>query len=878
MKHHAEEKDCPYQNPELDPRERAVDLLKRMTLEEKVAQLQCLPGSADLPQCIDANGIGSLASPLRDLTALEAAGMANRIQQHVRDNTRLGIPVLIHEEALHGLLTKRALSFPQAIGLAASWDPALMERVAAAIAEEARARGIRHVLSPTINIARDVRWGRTHETYGEDPLLCSRMAVAFCKAFEQRGIATTIKHFVANVGDGGRDSHPIYFSRRLLEEIYFPAFRAAIDQAGASSVMAGYHSLDGRACSTSRHLLTDVLRKEWQFKGVVVSDYNALAGAYGEHRTETLTEETTAEAIVAGMDLEFPSGQFYTVPQITSALEKRLITKDDLDRTVGRVLELKFRLGLFEEVEADSHHADQVNDCAAHRELALEAARRSIVLLTNPHSVLPLDSGHVKKLGLFGPAAEPADLGKYSGYGMKCVSILEGIKARFGDDCVAYRKVCAKGAPEYTMVAPEYLFADVQCTTPGLAAEYYDAHDLSMEPASRRIDEVIDFTWEEEGPFAKPVTEPFAARWTGFLRAPVSGEYVLRTVGLSTTRVWLNGRMIIDTAIRSPGQRCFAHVRLEAGKCYAMRVEFSSYFDHEQWPKERAITLQWSMPRDYQADINEACEIAKTCDTVVVAAGLVEGEDHDRASLDLPYPQEELIEALCASGTPVVVLVHAGSAVTMQRWIDKAGAVVQVWYPGEEGGTAVAEMLFGDYNPAGRLPITLPQHAGQCPLYYNPRPTGRSYDYENLSGRPLFPFGHGLNYSSFKYANLKIAPGSIEPTGSAMVSLEVENTGGRDGEEVVQLYVRDRVGSTARPVRELKDFKRVFLAAGERKTVRFTLGPEQLQMLDRSMQWVVEPGEFDVNVGASSADIRLSGRLRVEDMNGGIKVQPPMRG
>ncbi len=863
MTQHADRSDCPYRNPELSPDARAADLLERMTLGEKIAQLQCMPRSEDLPQRIDANGIGSLASPLRALTAGEAAETANRIQRHMRDNTRLGIPVLIHEEALHGLLTNRASSFPQPIGLAASFNPALVARVAAAIAEETRARGIRHVLSPTINIARDVRWGRTHETYGEDPLLTARMAVAFCTAFEQRGVATTIKHFAANIGDGGRDSQAIHASQRLLEEVYFPAFRAAIAEAGASSVMTAYNSLDGLPCSTSPYLLSDVLRKQWGFTGLVVSDYNAIPGAHWEHRTQTLPAQTTAAAIKAGVDLEFPNAQFYATKEVQSALDKGLIAAEDLDATVGRILKLKFRLGLFEDADADPAGAEAINDCAAHRELARQAARESIVLLTNPQSVLPLAADRVQTLGLFGPAADPADLGSYSGYGMTCVSILEGITAKLGADRVAYRAVCSNGAPQYDTVPAEHLLADAQGTAPGLAVEYFDSHVLSAEPARRGTDAVVDVAWKAQNPFGEPVTEPFAARWTGFLRAPASGEYVLRTSGLGTARVWLNGRLIIDTSIRSPGQRCFAHVRLEAGRRYPLRVTFLSHFDNASWPKDRAIRLQWSTPRDYADDIREACEIAETCDAAVVAAGLVEGEDHDRAMLALPQAQEALIEALCATGTPVVVLVHAGSAVTMRRWIDQVAAVVQVWYPGEEGGTAVADVLFGEYNPAGRLPITFPQHTGQCPLYYNPKPTGRSYDYENLSGWPLFAFGHGLSYTAFEYANLAIAPTTIPADGSVHVSLDVRNAGARDGEDVVQLYVRDRVGSTARPVRELKDFRRVCLAAGQTTRVDFTLAADQLRMLDTSLHWTVEPGAFDVMIGASSADIRLAGAFHV---------------
>jgi beta-glucosidase len=856
---------APYRDPSRPVADRVRDLVGRMTLEEKFWQLFMIPGDLDDPANDYSHGVfGLQVSPARDTTdpARAHAKRIDDIQRYFVERTRLGIPIIPFEEAVHGLVRPGATAFPAAIGLAATWDTSLMARVATAIAEETRSRGIRQVLSPVVNIANDPRWGRVEETYGEDPLLSSRMAVSFVSAFEKAGVIATPKHFVANFGDGGRDSYPIDFDARLLDEMYFPPFQAAIVQGHARSVMSAYNSVNGAPATQNRGLLTDKLRRDWGFQGFVISDAAATGGATVLHHTEASTATATTDALNAGLDVIFQSSWPQHRPYL-DAFKRGLIPDSVIDSAVTRVLRAKFELGLFEHPYVDADSAKLVNGSAAHRALALEAAHEAIVLLKNDGGALPL-AKTIRSIAVIGTDAVEARLGGYSGPGNRKVSILDGVTAalheRAPDGVVRYAPGPGRFAREYAVVPTDALASsDSGHTVRGLHGEYFDNNRLDGSPRLTRTDARVDFGWTLNSPGRGIPFDWYSVRWTGRLSIPTGG---VRRIGVEANdgyRLYLDGKLLIDDwQKRSYGSR-LADVKLAAGSSHDLRLE---YFESTG---NARVKLVWDagVRDDWRATIDSAVSIARKSQVAVVVAGLEEGEFRDRALLALPGHQEDLIERVAATGRPTVVVLVGGGAITMSRWLDRVPAVVNAWYSGEMGGLAVADVLFGDYDPAGRLATTWPMFEGQLPLYYSHKPTGRGDDYLDLTGQPLFPFGFGLSYTTFEYSNLSIESPEIAANGSTIVRCRVKNTGTRAGDEVVQLYVRDLVASVARPVMQLGGFRRVHLSPGEAQEVGFTIGRDQLQMLDRDLHWLVEPGTFRVLIGASSRDIRLRGDLVV---------------
>jgi beta-glucosidase len=846
---------APYRDPALSPDARAADLLSRMTLAEKFWQLYMSPGDLRDPAHDYSHGaFGLQVRDPRDSLAPDAArrqaARLDSIQRYFVTRTRLGIPILPFEEAVHGLLAPQATAFPAAIALAATWDTALVGRVAGAIADEARSRGIRQVLSPVVNVATDVRWGRVEETYGEDPLLASQMAGAYVGAFGRRGVVTTPKHFVANVGDGGRDSYPIEVSDRRLEEEFFPPFEAAVG-AGARSVMAAYNSVDGTPASQDRHLLTDVLRGQWHFPGFVVSDESAVGGATVLHFTEPDTPTAAADALRAGLDVIF-QGSYEEHPPYLRAFTAGMIPPAVVDSAVARVLRVKFALGLFEHPYVDPDSAALVAADPEHRVLAAESARRSLVLLRNARHTLPLrdDRGPI---AVIGPDAVEARLGGYSGPGVGVVSILDGIRARAGKGArVRYAPGPGRGGDD-RVVIPASAFGR------GLAAEYFRGIDAEGAPGATRVDPAVDFNWTFDAPAPGLALDWFSARWTGTLTAPRSGVRRLGVDADDGYRLTLDGKVLLDRWDKVSGGARFADVRLAPGSRHRLELEYRVSRGNGK------IRLLWDTTAAgaWRAAVDRAVRLARTSAVAVIVAGIEEGEFRDRASLALPGHQEELIRAVAATGTPTVVVLVGGSAVTMSPWLDRVGAVLDAWYPGEAGGAAVAAVLFGDADPAGRLPITFPVSEGQLPLAYDHKPTGRGDDYVDLTGQPLFPFGYGLSYTTFAYRGLVIERDTIGPGDSTVVRCTVTNTGARAGDEIVQFYLHDELASVAQPVIRLAAFAPVHLLPGESQEVRFTLGPQQLRLLNAEMRWAVEPGAFRVMVGRSSRDVRLVGRVWV---------------
>jgi beta-glucosidase len=747
----AQNSSAPYKDPKLPIDQRLSDLLGRMTLEEKVAQLsstwqdysQNLPPNhyfIDKQGVLDEakakvflkNGLGEISRPSVPRTPSGMAEYTNRIQKILAENTRLGIPVIFHEECLHGLAAKDATSYPQAIGLAATFNPDLLRKVFDATAREVRARGAQQCLMPVVDLARDPRWGRTEETYGEDPYLASQMGMAAVEGLQGPGetvdanhVYATLKHFaVHSQPEGGLNVAPANYSERTVREYFLAPFEAAIQKSHARTIMPSYNELDGIPNHSNTWLLRDILRDQFGFKGLVVSDYFAVEQMFSFHHVAADCAGAAKLAITAGVDVELPWAQCYgTLPALVRSGQ---VSEKLIDESVARVLRAKFELGLFDHPFADPAAAAKVSDTPEHRALALQAARETITLLKNDNRTLPLELSKLKRIAVSGPNAAEAHLGGYSGTPTHAVSVLQGIKDRVGNRAEVVYAVGSRiteSDPEWTADA--------------------------VVPAD-----------------------------------PVKDEQ----------------RMI------------------------------------------------------------EAVNLANSADVAVVVVGENEqtsreawAPNHlgDRDDLNLLGRQDELVKRLIATGKPVIVVLLHGRPNSINYIATHAPAIVEGWYLGQEGGTALAEVLFGDFNPAGRLPITVPRNVGQVPAYYYSKPSAkRGYLFD--PAEPLFPFGFGLSYTKFSYSKPTLSSTSISSSGSTKVNVDVTNTGDRAGDEVVQLYIHHEVSSVTQPVKILKGFQRITLKPGETRTVQFSLGTEELRIYDRQMRRTVEPGKVSVMVGPDS--------------------------
>ncbi|HEY3134539.1 MAG TPA: glycoside hydrolase family 3 N-terminal domain-containing protein [Blastocatellia bacterium] len=766
-----------YRNTDLSVDQRVAELLARMTVEEKIAQTESIWVTSQLKSLIDRNGnfapdskmqeilkngighIGSASQGSSDAEKAAApyygkgpramANFTNTIQRYVIEHNRLGIPAIFHEEALHGLATPGATSFPQAIALASTWDVDLVKEVFTVAALEGRSRGVDQVLAPDLDLGREPRWGRIEETYGEDPYLVSRMAVAAVSGFQgtgpnvdKRHVIATVKHFAAHgQPEGGTNVAPANFSERILREQFFYPFRIAVTEAGAMSVMPSYNEIDGLPSHANRWLLQKVLRDEWGFKGYLVSDYFAINELITRHHIAADQADAARRAIEAGVDLELPIIQCNNT--LVDQIKDGRVSMTTLDKAVARVLRAKFLLGLFDKPYVDPNEAERVSETAEHRALALKAAREAIILLKNENSLLPLDRTRLRSIAVIGPNAGYVELGEYSGGPTHKVSIVDGIRNKAGSQ---------------------------------IKVNYAEGCKITL------------------------------------------GD---RKTGVPT---WANDE------------------------------------------------IRLSNPADDRKSIAEAVQVAKASDVAVVVVGdnvetTREGwaENHlgDRDSLDLLGLQNDLVKAIVETGKPTIVVLIGGRPLTINYIAEKVPAVFQGWYLGQETGTAVADVLFGDVNPSGKLPVTMPRNVGQLPVYYYQKPSAkRGYLFSNRE--PLYVFGHGLSYTTYKYGNLRIAPARTGPTGQATVTVDVTNTGRMAGDEIVQLYIRDDVSSVTRPVKELKDFRRVHLEPGQTQAVQFVITPDKLSFLNEEMHRVVEPGSFTIMIGPSSGtDKLLTAKLEI---------------
>jgi len=864
-----------YKNSRAPINERVKDLLGRMTPTEKFWQLFMIPGDIKPGEgykykdglfgfqvsaaSAGTEGAQQMLQYNATETAVSLAKKVNKIQAFFMDSTRLGIPMLAFDEALHGLVRQGSTIFPQSIGLAATFNTSTMEAVAGAIAKESKIRGIRQILSPVINIATDVRWGRTEETYGEDPFLSSKMGVAYMKTLEDENIIATPKHFVANVGDGGRDSYPIDMNERYLSEIHYPPFKDAVQKAGARSIMTSYNSVNGSPATANDYLLNDLLKKQWGFNGFVISDAGAVGGANVLHYTAKDYPDAGKNAVNNGLDVLFQTAQEHYKLFIPPFLNGE-INQARLDDAVSRVLRAKFELGLFETPYLDIKETEAANFEVSHKKIAHQAALESIVLLKNNKGLLPIGAS-TQSIALIGVDATEARLGGYSGPGTKKVSIADGMKKVYGAQKITTVAGPVRTNKNWTVIPSKYLWTTQNNQkTEGLLASYFNGIEFSNNPTVQRIDKTINFHWTISTPDNSIVPEFFCAKWTGNIYAPQTGTFKIGIEGNDGFKLFINNELVIDKWQKQSFHTELVDYNFTAGTSYPVRVEFKE-------PNGNAtIKLIWNIGITNTIDekINEAVEAAKKSKVAVVVVGLEEGEFRDRASLQLPGSQEQLIQRVAATGTPTVVVIVGGSAVTMGNWIDQVNSIVDVWYPGEEGGYAVAEALSGMYNPGGKLPITFPVSEAQLPLVYNHKPTGRGDDYENLTGLPLFPFGYGLSYTTFEYSKLTIENPVAKAGDKINISFEIKNTGTRAGDEVVQVYLRDQVASVARPVQALKGFERIYVEPGATKTIKLTLLPEDFEMLNANMQTVIEPGDFTIMVGSSSRDIRLKKTLQLK--------------
>jgi beta-glucosidase len=784
--------------------------------------------------------------------------------------SRLGVSEYNYwNEALHGILDVGVTSFPQVVALGASWNPELVHRVALAISDEARVKnklegkGLTY-WSPTINIARDPRWGRNEESYSEDPYLLSRMGVAFVTGMQgdhpfYLKTVSTPKHFIANNEEIRRHSGSSDVDMRSLWEYYMPAFKQAIVEGKAFSIMGAYNELNQVPCCGNYYLLTDVLRGKWGFEGYVVSDCGGIHDMVAGHHFFKTEAEAAARGILAGCDLN--CGNYYS-SHLREALELGLIKEKDLDRALKRVLSARFRLGEFDppEMVPYSDIPEEKLDCQAHRELALEAARNSLVLLKN-EGVLPLDKNKIKSIAVIGPNAEECQLGIYSGWPNIRISPLEGIQSKASDYGIKidYTEGCGVGGGLSRPIETKHFAKIKDSGERGMVGQYFNNMNLEGKPVLTRIDSVINFRWGENSPGPGLSKDQFSVRWRGKIIPPETRVYSLGTRTDDGARLFLDGKLLFEDWIEHGEKPNHAKVELKAGKEYEILME---YFDNSLGATARLV---WDL--GYQ-DFDKAKEIAKENDVVILVLGthpLISQEENDRMDISLPEVQRDLVREVAKVNSNIVIVLINGGPVALRDTENNAAAILEAWYTGQATGTAIADVLFGDFNPGGKLPETFYASTEQLPPFadYDIINNGRTYMY--FEKPVLYPFGHGLSYTTFKYGNLKLSSDKISRDGSIKIECTVKNTGKYKGDEVVQVYVRDMKASVKVPIRQLKSFQRITLKPGEQKTVSFNLPVSELSFYDiESNDFIVEPGEFEIQIGSSSKDIRLRKTILVE--------------
>ncbi|WP_299320601.1 glycoside hydrolase family 3 protein [uncultured Maribacter sp.] len=820
-----------FQNQELPLETRVDDLVARLTIEEKISMM---------------------------VSTAEAI-------------SRLDIEKYYHgNEALHGVVKGgRFTVFPQAIALAATWNPDLIYEVSTAISDEARGKwnfynqgkdqknvysDLLTFWSPTINMARDPRWGRTPETYGEDPYLTSRIGISFVKGLQGDDdkylkVVSTPKHFVANNQEENRFAYNVNISEKSLREYYFPAYKVAVQEGNAQSIMSAYNALNGVPSTANDWLLNTVLRDEWGFEGYVVSDCGAPTYIQKSHKYVTTKEQAAKVVLEGGLDLE--CGDDIYAEHLLKAYENGLVSQENIDKAVKRVLTARFKLGIFDKVDDNPYTkiSPDVIGSKKHQELALETSRQSMVLLKNQNDILPLNVNEIKKIAVVGFNANQVVFGDYSGLPViKPISPLEGIRNKIGDKAKVTYVKWKTAARNLNLIEAENLVND-QTGESGLYGEYYDDKFLEGTPQTR-IDKVVNFDPVNNPPDTYTNFRHKSMRWSGYITPNFSGVYKIGVNSDDGVKMWLNGELVVDEWHNRGMTTDQVAIDMKAGEKYAIKLE---YFDNGG---DAICQLLWEVPTTTDDFYKEDKQVAKESDYVIAVMGInksIEKEGRDRTSLELPEDQVNYLKEIYAENKNLIIVLVAGSSLAI-NWIDEnVPAIVDAWYPGEAGGTAIADVLFGDYIPAGRLPFTFYKSVLDLPDMDDYEVSnGRTYMY--FKGDVLYPFGYGLSYTKFTYDKLKVKT----TNDSILISATIKNIGNYNGDEVVQLYYTVNNSTVKRPIKKLIGFERIQVALDESTTVQFKVSENDLQYWDEnSKQWTFENGEYQFMIGASSKDIRL---------------------
>jgi len=816
-----------YKDPKASTEVRVESLLKQMSLDEKLDQL---------------------------------AGTGDNDGFDTKVNDRLGIPAFKMTDGPLGVRWEKSTSFPSGVSIAATWDTVLITRLAEALAEETHTHGRNYLLGPCININRFPAGGRNFESYGEDPYLASRLAVSYIKALQGKNVISSVKHFALNNQEWRRTEIDVQADERTMREIYLPAFEAAVKEGGVFTVMSAYNKVNGWWCSENKNLLTDILKNEWGFKGLVVSDW--------------VSTHSTVNAANHGLDLEMPVANIYSAENLKKAIQEGKVSEEMINDKVRRILRVKFMAGLFDNVLTPD---TAVLTGEAHKKLALDIAKESIVLLKNEKDLLPLDNTKVKKIAVIGPNAAIARVGGGGSSHVNpfySVSPLDGIKSLVGENVeIIYAQGDELRTPLLPSIGKQFLKPEGMAGY-GLKGEYFRNTKLEGPPALTRIDSVLYFNWEDNSPAPGIDKDGFSVRWSGSLTPPLTRKYTILTASDDGVRLYIDGIKLIDNWSDHGTSVDSVKTDLVAGKSYDIKVE---YYENGG---EAVIMLGWDLPvkKVQNTMLADAVKAAHSADVAIVFAGTsdaYESEGFDRiGGLNLPGNQNELIKAIVEANPRTIVVLNTGTPVITSTWLGKVPALLEAFFPGQEGGNAIAEILFGKHNPSGKLPFSFISGYNQTPAYTGymdknlkaPYAEGIFVGYRYLeknSLTPAFPFGYGLSYTTFSYSELSVVKSD---KGTFLVTLKVKNTGQVAGSEIVQLYVADDHSKISRPAKELKGFAKVTLEPGEEKEITMHLNSRSFAWYDvTNKDWKVEPGNFVIMAGSSSADIRLKTDLLITE-------------
>lgn len=873
-----------YKNAALSVDERVADLLSRMTLDEKIKQTDQFYTN-DFTQRAPNGTIGEIQwDLLKESTQGMSVGsvqlrgaspkLANELQRYAVEHTRLGIPFLFSEEALHGLFDRYATCFPQQIGLAGTFEPELGRQMGRAIATEARAYGVHETFSPVMDLTRDPRYGRVEESFGEDTYLCGEFAREIVKGMQGDSlnrpdtIAAEPKHYVGyGTPVAGLNCAPSAMGRHDIYAWCLPVFEEAFVKGGAWNTMCSYNAIDGTPVASDHDLLTEVLRGQYHMPGFVRSDMTAVLRLYGSHYTAKDKTDAIRQGMEAGVDLQLYDFTHEEWAQgIRQLIESGQMAEEVLDTACGRVLKLKFALGLFENPYVDEGLYEKTADCEAHQNIALEIARKSVCLLKNDHMLLPLSEKY-QTIAVVGPGADEPVLGDYCTdfESSHMVTVLEGIRRHAGGRrTIRYEKGCSYLGGSIQPVPSAWLVDEEG--NPGLTGRYYNGWEGKGEPVITRNDPMIRFNWIYAKPYPGLQADRFSVVWTGRLRVPENFEGCVAIPGQDSMRLYVDGKLLIDGWHQGSGETAkdndrMAEFMFEAGREHDIRLEFCN--------DARGARVVFGYNRGRE-DWKPALELVRNADVAVVCLGdnvETSGENFDRTDLMLPGKQLDFLQEIAATKTPVVLVLQNGRPLSLTWEQENIPAILECWFPGEKGGLAIGEILFGKTMPSGRLPMSFPKSVGQVPCNYN-RLQGGGVRYVEMDWNPLYPFGYGLTYTTFAYSDLEVtgdglSAQAVEQGETVRIAFTVTNTGKCFGEETAQVYLRDMVSSTVKPMRELAGFGKIALQPGESRRVTILVGYRQMRTLNRNYEWHVEPGSFQVMVGDNAANMLLTREFEI---------------